>query len=142
MVVKPNNVRGVIAIKVSGCVPERFSFARRFCPPQIVKRGAAFRITKKQTATTSAAAAFHFHSRTNPVRLIYGRGNGLDHPNTILCVGVRGLELRYHVSPLVLQTLYRFCTILQAARISERMGNVFVLVTTTGVPANVLDAPK
>jgi hypothetical protein len=34
--VKSNNVRGVVAIKVSGCVPERFFFARRFCPPQVV----------------------------------------------------------------------------------------------------------
>jgi hypothetical protein len=72
--VKSTSVRGVFAIKVSGCIPERFSFARRFCPPQVVKGGAAFRMAKKQTATTEAAAAFHSHSRTNKVRLIYGRG--------------------------------------------------------------------
>ena len=65
---------GVFAIKVSGCVPERFFFARRFCPPQVVKRGAVLLMAKKQTATTEAAAAFHSHSRTNRVRLIYGRG--------------------------------------------------------------------
>jgi len=71
--VKSSNVRGVSAIKVSGCVPERFPFARRFCSPQVVKGGAVFRMAKK-TATTTAAAAFLSPSRTNPVRLIYGRG--------------------------------------------------------------------
>ena len=71
---KTINVRGVVAIKVSGCVPERFFFARRFWLPQVVKGGAVFRMAKKETATTSAAAAFLSHSRTNPVRLIYGRG--------------------------------------------------------------------
>jgi len=58
------NARGVFAIKESGCVPERFSFARRFWLPQVVKGGAVFRMAKKQTATTRAAAAFRSHSRT------------------------------------------------------------------------------
>ncbi len=30
---------GVLTSKVSGCVPERFFIARRFCPPQVVKGG-------------------------------------------------------------------------------------------------------
>jgi hypothetical protein len=37
--VKSSDVRGVFAIKVSACVPERFFFARSFCPPQVVKGG-------------------------------------------------------------------------------------------------------
>ena len=39
LVVKSSNGGGVIAIKVSGCVPERFFFARRFWLPQVVKGG-------------------------------------------------------------------------------------------------------
>jgi len=42
-------VRGVIAIKVSRCVPDRFFFACRFWSPQIVKHGGAvFRMTKSK----------------------------------------------------------------------------------------------
>jgi hypothetical protein len=45
---KSRNVRGVFAIKVSGCVPERFFFARRFWLPQVVKGGAVFRMAKSK----------------------------------------------------------------------------------------------
>jgi hypothetical protein len=46
-VVKASSVRGVFAIKASACVPERFFFARRFSPPQVVKGGAVLRVNKK-----------------------------------------------------------------------------------------------
>jgi hypothetical protein len=57
LVVKSSDVRGVFAIKVSGCVPERFFFARRFCPPQVVKGGAVLRVNKKHPPPTRVGAS-------------------------------------------------------------------------------------
>jgi len=72
-VVKSSSVRGVFAIKVSGFVPERF-FLPQILPTTGCQGRRGISDGKKQTATTEAAAAFSSHSRTNPVRLIYGRG--------------------------------------------------------------------
>jgi hypothetical protein len=52
--VKSSNVRGVFAIKVSRCVPERFSFARRFWSPLGCQARRGLSGDKKQTATTQA----------------------------------------------------------------------------------------
>ena len=71
---KSSNARGVFAIKMSGCVSKRFCFRPQILRTTGCQGRSGILDGKKQTATTEAAAAFHSHSRTNPIRLTYGRG--------------------------------------------------------------------
>jgi hypothetical protein len=70
-------VRGIFAIKVSGCVPERFFFARRFCTAHVVTHGAVFRTTKNKRQPQARLPLLFSAARTK-----YG----------LLMVGAKGLE--------------------------------------------------
>jgi len=80
--------RGVIAIKVSGCVPERFFFARRFCPPQVVKGGAVFRMAKNKRHPQERLPLFIPTAARTKYGLSMVGANGLITP-TIIVILVR-----------------------------------------------------
>ena len=71
---------GVIAIKVSGCVPECFSFARRFRPPQVVKGGAVFRMAKSKRQPQKRLPLFSFTAARTEYGLSMVGVNGLNYP--------------------------------------------------------------
>jgi len=73
-------VRGVIAVKVSGCVPERFFFACKFCPPQVVKRGAAFRMAKSKRQPQQRLPLFVLTAARTKYGLSMVGANGLEPP--------------------------------------------------------------
>jgi len=85
-VVKSSSVRGVFAIKVSGCVPERFSSARRFCPPQVVKGGAVFRITKNKRQPQERLPLFFLTAARTQYGLSMAGANGLESLIVAMCL--------------------------------------------------------
>jgi hypothetical protein len=78
--VKSSNVRGVSVIKVSRCVPERFCFARRFCPPQVVKGGAVFRMAKSKRQPQARLPLFFLTAARTKYGLSMVGANGLESP--------------------------------------------------------------
>jgi len=78
-------VRGVSAIKASACVPERFSFARRFWLPQVVKGGGAvFRMIKNKRQPQERLPLFFLTAARTKYGLSMVGANGLNTPTVIV----------------------------------------------------------
>jgi hypothetical protein len=86
-----SNARGVFAIKASGCVYERFFFARRFWSPQVVKGGAVFRMAKSKRQPQERLPLFFLTAARTEYGLSMVGANGL-HPNCDcdLCLPLSG----------------------------------------------------
>jgi hypothetical protein len=80
-VVRSSNVRGVFAIKVSGCVPEHFFFARRFSLRQVVKGGGAVvRMAKSKRQPQERLPLFFLTAARTQYGLSMVGANGLESP--------------------------------------------------------------
>ena len=93
---KSSNVRGVFATMVSCFVPERFSFAGRFCPPQVVKGGGAvFRMAKSKRQPQKRLPLFFLTAARTQYGLSMVGANGLITPTVIVILVRTGDSVKF-----------------------------------------------